>query len=54
MYRKRSFSIIPGALGKEDQVIIGDEISLDDLSFSLQPEENEEKEAPKKTSKKSK
>ena len=49
-----TFSIIPGALGKEDQVIIGDEISLDDLSFSLQPEANEEKEAPKKTSKKSK
>ncbi len=32
-----TFSIIPGALGKEDQVIIND-ISLDDLSFSMQPD----------------
>lgn len=32
-----TFSIIPGALGKEDQVFIND-ISLDDLSFSLQPD----------------
>lgn len=32
-----TFSIIPGALGKEDQVIIND-ISLDDLSFSMRPD----------------
>jgi len=30
-----TFSIIPGALGKEDQVLVND-ISLDDLSFSMQ------------------
>ncbi len=32
-----TFSIIPGALGKEDQVLVND-ISLDDLSFSMQPD----------------
>ena len=32
-----TFSIIPGALGKEDTVLF-DEISLDDLSFSMQPD----------------
>lgn len=32
-----TFSIIPGALGKEDGVLISD-ISLDDLSFSLEPD----------------
>ena len=32
-----TFSIIPGALGKEDMVML-DSISLDDLSFSLEPD----------------
>lgn len=32
-----TFSIIPGALGKEDMVML-DTISLDDLSFSLEPD----------------
>ncbi len=32
-----TFSIIPGALGKEDRVML-DSISLDDLSFSLEPD----------------
>ena len=32
-----TFSIIPGALGKEDVVML-DSISLDDLSFSMQPD----------------
>lgn len=32
-----TFSIIPGALGKEDAVMISD-ISLDDLSFSMEPD----------------
>ncbi len=32
-----TFSIIPGALGKEDTVLF-DEISIDDLSFSMQPD----------------
>ena len=32
-----TFSIIPGALGKEDTVLF-DELSLDDLSFSMQPD----------------
>ena len=32
-----TFSIIPGALGKEDTVML-DSISLDDLSFSMQPD----------------
>ncbi len=32
-----TFSIIPGALGKEDTVLF-DELSLDDLSFSLEPD----------------
>ncbi len=32
-----TFSIIPGALGKEDTVLF-DEISVDDLSFSMQPD----------------
>lgn len=32
-----TFSIIPGALGKEDQVLVNDS-SLNDLSFSMQPE----------------
>lgn len=32
-----TFSIIPGALGKEDAVLF-DEISLDDLSFSMEPD----------------
>ena len=32
-----TFSIIPGALGKEDMVLVND-ISLDDLSFSMQPD----------------
>ena len=31
-----TFSIIPGALGKEDEIFM-DELSIDDLSFSLQP-----------------
>ena len=33
----KTFSIIPGALGKEDRVML-DSISLDDLSFSLEPD----------------
>ena len=32
-----TFSIIPGALGKEDMVML-DSISLDDLSFSMEPD----------------
>ena len=32
-----TFSIIPGALGKEDAVLF-DELSLDDLSFSMEPD----------------
>ena len=32
-----TFSIIPGALGKDDMVML-DSISLDDLSFSLEPD----------------
>lgn len=32
-----TFSIIPGALGKEDEIFM-DELSIDDLSFSLQPD----------------
>ena len=32
-----TFSIIPGALGKEDAVYMSD-ISLDDLSFSMEPD----------------
>lgn len=32
-----TFSIIPGALGKENTVLF-DEISIDDLSFSMQPD----------------
>lgn len=32
-----TFSIIPGALGKEDTVLF-DEISIDDLSFCMQPD----------------
>lgn len=32
-----TFSIIPGALGKEDTVLF-DELSLDDLSFSMEPD----------------
>lgn len=32
-----TFSIIPGSLGKEDMVML-DSISLDDLSFSLEPD----------------
>ena len=32
-----TFSIIPGALGKEDVVYMND-ISLDDLSFSMEPD----------------
>lgn len=32
-----TFSIIPGALGKEDLVLLND-ISLDDLSFSMEPD----------------
>ncbi len=32
-----TFSIIPGALGKEDTLLF-DEISLDDLSFSMEPD----------------
>lgn len=32
-----TFSIIPGALGKED-VVLFDELSLDDLSFSMEPD----------------
>ncbi len=33
-----TFSIIPGALGKEDAVILDDAISLGDLSFSMEPD----------------
>ena len=33
-----TFSIIPGALGKEDTVILDDAISLGDLSFSMEPD----------------
>ena len=33
-----TFSIIPGALGKEDAVIQDDAISLGDLSFSMEPD----------------
>lgn len=32
-----TFSIIPGALGKEDRIVL-DTISLDDLSFSMEPD----------------
>ncbi len=32
-----TFSIIPGALGKEDQIVL-DTISVDDLSFSMEPD----------------
>ena len=32
-----TFSIIPGALGKEDAVYMSD-ISLDDLSFLMEPD----------------
>ena len=33
-----TFSIIPGALGKEDAVILDEAISLGDLSFSMEPD----------------
>ena len=33
-----TFSIIPGALGKDDAVILDDAISLGDLSFSMEPD----------------
>ncbi len=33
-----TFSIIPGALGKEDAIILDDAISLGDLSFSMEPD----------------
>ena len=33
-----TFSIIPGALGKEDTVILDSAISLGDLSFSMEPD----------------
>ena len=33
-----TFSIIPGAVGKEDAVILDDAISLGDLSFSMEPD----------------